>query len=117
MTVPGPTRVNSMPSVALLIRSSARLLRRDAGFRDDIAPLYKFCRDKARQFLWAGRRRLGAELRELTAHARIGDGGGKLLVQFRDDRLRRAARREQREPTRRRIAGDASLGHGRHIGE
>src|SRR3954451_1757880 len=119
MTVPAPTRVSSMPSVALLIRSSAgfRLLRHDAGLRDDMTPLYNFRRDKARQFFRAGRRRLGAELRELAAHDRIGDGGSTLLVQFRDDWLRCAPLREQREPAGRRITADAGLGDGRNIRE
>src|SRR4051794_38058677 len=103
MTVPAPTRVSSMPSVALVIRSSARLLGRNAGLRDDVAPLYNFCRDKARQFFRRGRRRFGAKLRELAAHDRISDGGGKLLVHLRDDQLRRSVRREQREPAGRRI--------------
>src|SRR6185503_14290476 len=98
MMVPGPTRVSSTPSVALLMRSSpCRLLGRNAGLRDDLAPLYNFRRDEARQFFRRRGSRFGAKFAELVAHDRIGDRGGDLLVQSRNDVLRRAARRKQRE--------------------
>src|SRR5436190_1424520 len=83
-----------LPSVALLIRSPLaarkpqdtrmvplRLLCRNAGFRNDVAPLYDLGRHEPRQFLRCGRRRLGAEFAELVAHSGISNCGSKLLVQ------------------------------------
>src|SRR5262249_27284302 len=106
--------------------ATARLIRwaigsllngRNAGFDDDVAPFDRLGGDELGELLGRGGNAFRALLDDFTGYLRILDGRDQLLIELGDDRLWRAVRRQQREPSRRLVVLDARFRDRGNVGK
>src|SRR6185295_898208 len=86
-------------------------------FADDLAVAREIRIDQLLQLGRRGALRHRALPDQLLAHSRVGDDFSHIRIEFTNNGLRRAGRREQRDPRARLAALHARLGNRRHVGQ